>query len=57
MMEIWRNCWRPAALDQIREMDYAAKYRGEPGRTVHEVGLVFSRAQRNLVKADWESER
>lgn len=45
------------ALDQIREMDYAAKYRGEPGRTVHEVGLIFSRPQRNLVKADWDSGR
>ncbi|WP_211942318.1 ATP-binding protein [Cylindrospermopsis raciborskii] len=42
------------ALKQIRECNYAQKYRGEPGRTVHEVGLVFSRSKRNLIQADWE---
>ncbi|QNP30046.1 ATP-binding protein [Cylindrospermopsis curvispora] len=42
------------ALKQIRECNYAQKYRGEPGKTVHEVGLVFSRSKRNLIQADWE---
>ena len=42
------------ALKQIREYNYAQKYRGEPGKTVHEVGLVFSRSKRNLIQADWE---
>ena len=41
------------ALDQIIERDYAAKYRGETGKTVHEMGLVFSSTQRNLIGADW----
>ena len=42
------------ALKQIRECNYAQKYRGEPRKTVHEVGLVFSRSKRNLIQADWE---
>ena len=42
------------ALKQIRECNYAQKYRGEPGKTVHEVGLIFSRSKRNLIQADWE---
>ncbi len=42
------------ALKQIRKCNYAQKYRGEPGKTVHEVGLVFSRSKRNLIQADWE---
>jgi hypothetical protein len=41
------------ALEQIVARNYAEKYRGEPHKTVHEVGLVFSRAARNLVQADW----
>ena len=42
------------ALKQIRKCNYAQKYRGEPGKTVHEVGLVFSSSKRNLIQADWE---
>ena len=41
------------ALEQVRTRNYAEKYRGEPGKTVHELGLVFSRSQRNLIRADW----
>lgn len=41
------------ALEQLVRRNYAEKYRGEPGKTVHELGLVFSRAQRNVVQADW----
>jgi len=36
------------ALDQIRERDYAAKYRA-PGITVTLVGIEFSKAERNVV--------
>jgi hypothetical protein len=42
------------ALKQIRKCNYAQKYRGELGKTVHEVGLIFSRSKRNLIQADWE---
>ncbi|MBA4455587.1 hypothetical protein CEP11_16500 [Cylindrospermopsis raciborskii S10] len=42
-----------AALDQILQRNYAEKYRGEPGKSVHEIGLIFSRSQRNLIQADW----
>jgi hypothetical protein len=42
------------ALKQIRKCNYAQKYRGEPGKTIHEVGLVFSSSKRNLIQADWE---
>lgn len=42
------------ALAQVLERGYAEKYQGESGKTVHEVGLVFSRATRNLVWADWQ---
>lgn len=41
------------ALEQIVARNYAAKYRGEPGKAVHELGLVFSRTTRNLIQADW----
>ncbi|MEE6159949.1 PD-(D/E)XK nuclease domain-containing protein [Cylindrospermopsis raciborskii DSH] len=34
------------ALDQILQRNYAEKYRGEPGKSVHEIGLIFSRSQR-----------
>ena len=41
------------ALDQIREKGYAEKYQEMPGKVVHEVGLVFGREKRNLIRADW----
>ena len=41
------------ALKQIQARDYAAKYRGMEGKTVHEVGLVFSKEVRNLIQVDW----
>jgi len=41
------------ALEQIRERGYSEKYRGEPGKGLFEVGLVFSGEARNLVRADW----
>lgn len=37
------------ALKQIQEKGYADKYRGIEGVTVHEMGLVFSKALRNLI--------
>ncbi|SLM32327.1 conserved hypothetical protein [Desulfamplus magnetovallimortis] len=37
------------ALKQIQDKGYADKYRGIDGVTVHEVGLVFSKASRNLI--------
>ena len=40
------------ALEQIQAKGYSEKYRGRPGMSVHEVGLVFSRAERNLVALD-----
>jgi len=43
------------AFDQIIARQYADKYRGDAGKTVHEVGLVFSRSQRGLIRADWRS--
>ncbi|WP_061547266.1 ATP-binding protein [Cylindrospermopsis raciborskii] len=43
-----------AALDQILQRNYAEKYRGEPGKYVHEIGLIFSRSQRNLIQANWQ---
>ena len=41
------------ALEQVQQRQYASKYRGEPGKIVHEVGLVFSEAKRGLLQADW----
>lgn len=41
------------ALEQIRDRDYSAKYRGLPSQGLFEVGLVFDSQVRNLVKADW----
>jgi len=41
------------ALDQIVSRGYAEKYRGIVGTTVHEAGFIFSRAARNLIRADW----
>jgi hypothetical protein len=43
-----------AALDQILQRNYAEKYRGEPGKSIHEIGLIFSCNQRNLIQADWQ---
>ncbi|MBM3202713.1 ATP-binding protein [Candidatus Woesearchaeota archaeon] len=45
------------ALQQIIQCNYAEKYRGRAGFTVHEVGLVFSRTQRNLIQADHSPHR
>jgi hypothetical protein len=42
-----------AALEQIIQMNYAEKYRNREGMTVHEVGLVFNKTERNLVQADY----
>ena len=41
------------ALTQIVARQYAAKYLGEPGKHVHELGFLFSRSLRGLVRADW----
>ena len=41
------------ALAQIRARDYSAKYRGLPSRGLFELGLIFDRQARNLVRADW----
>ena len=43
------------ALAQIQARGYSAKYRGAPGKGLFEVGLVFGRAERNLVQADWRA--
>ena len=36
-----------SALAQLRERDYAAKYRGE-GQPIHLIGVEFSRDTRNV---------
>jgi hypothetical protein len=41
------------ALAQLRARNYAAKYRGESGVAVHELGLVFCPRLRNLIQANW----
>jgi len=41
------------ALHQIIQWNYAEKYRNREGMTVHEVGLVFNKTERNLVQADY----
>ncbi len=41
------------ALAQIQARGYSAKYRGQPGKGLFEVGLVFGRTERTLVQADW----
>ena len=43
------------ALAQIQARGYSAKYRGAHGKGLFEVGLVFGRAERNLVQADWRA--
>jgi hypothetical protein len=40
---------------QVQARGYSAKYRGQPGKGLFEVGLVFGRAVRNLVQADWRT--
>jgi hypothetical protein len=40
------------ALQQIIQRNYAEKYRNREGMTVHELGLVFNKTERNLVQAD-----
>jgi hypothetical protein len=40
------------ALQQIVQRNYAEKYRNREGKTVHEVGLVFNKTERNLVQSD-----
>jgi hypothetical protein len=42
-----------AALEQIIQRNYAEKYRNREGITVHEVGLVFNKTERNLVQSDY----
>ena len=41
------------ALQQIIQRNYGEKYRNREGMTVHEVGLVFNKTERNLVQADY----
>ena len=41
------------ALEQIIKRNYAEKYRDREGKTVHELGLVFNKTERNLVQADY----
>jgi hypothetical protein len=41
------------ALQQIIQRNYAEKYRNIDGISVHEVGLVFNKTERNLVQADY----
>ena len=43
------------ALQQIIQRNYGEKYRDREGMTVHEVGLVFNKTERNLVQADYVS--
>ncbi len=43
------------ALAQLEQRRYADKYRGDPAKTVYEVGWIFSRSLRGLVRADWQS--
>jgi hypothetical protein len=41
------------ALAQIQARGYSAKYRGLPSKGLIELGLIFDRRARNLVRADW----
>ena len=41
------------ALEQIVQRKYAEKYRNIEGISVHEVGLIFNKTERNLVQADY----
>ena len=40
------------ALEQIRAKGYSEKYLGRPGMNVQELGMVFSKAERNLIALD-----
>ncbi|WP_232300477.1 PD-(D/E)XK nuclease domain-containing protein [Desulfonatronovibrio magnus] len=40
------------ALEQIWSRGYSEKYKGRHGMTVHELGMVFSKAERNLIALD-----
>ncbi|WP_045218300.1 ATP-binding protein [Desulfonatronum thioautotrophicum] len=40
------------ALEQIRAKGYSEKYRDRQGMSVYELGLVFSKAERNLIALD-----
>ena len=42
-----------SALEQIIARNYAAQYRGQPGKKVFELGLVFGRQEKNLVQFGW----
>ena len=44
------------ALQKIVQRNYAEKYWNREGITVHEVGLVFNKTERNLVQADYVSD-
>ena len=41
------------ALQQIIQRNYAEKYRNRKGITIHELGLVFNKTERNLVQANY----
>jgi hypothetical protein len=41
------------ALEQIVQRKYAEKYQNREGISVHLVGLVFNKTERNLVQADY----
>ena len=41
------------ALEQITQRKYAEKYKNKEGISVHAVGLVFNKTERNLVQADF----
>jgi hypothetical protein len=41
------------ALEQIIQKKYAEKYWNIEGKSVHAVGLVFNKTERNLVQADF----
>lgn len=43
------------ALAQIQACGYSTKYLGQPGKGLFEVDLVFGRAERNLIQADWRA--
>jgi hypothetical protein len=41
------------ALAQIKQRNYAQKYLAT-GKSVHQVGMIFNQAARNLVQMDWD---
>jgi hypothetical protein len=41
------------ALEQIIQRKYAEKYQNREGISVHEVGLIFNKTERNLVQGDY----